>query len=52
MFFSVPDAIVMNVLKNRMSQLDCVSRGWVLHGYPRTREQAEQLSYAGYNPNR
>ena len=50
--FSVPDSIVLNVLKERLGQLDCVSRGWVLHGYPKTREQAEQLSYAGFVPNR
>ena len=48
----VPDSIVLNVLKERLSQLDCVSRGWVLHGYPRTREQAEQLTYQGFVPNR
>ncbi|XP_074646673.1 adenylate kinase 8-like isoform X2 [Tubulanus polymorphus] len=48
----VPDALVLNILKDRLSQLDCVTRGWVLHGYPRTREQAEQLTTAGFIPNR
>lgn len=48
----VPDAILLKLLKERMTQLDCVTRGWVLHGYPRTRGQAEQLADAGFQPNR
>lgn len=47
-----PDNIVMSILTARLSQLDCVSRGWVLHGYPRTREQAETLTKDGFVPNR
>ena len=49
---SVPDAIVLKVLVERLNQLDCVSRGYVLHGYPLTREQGEQLDGAGHRPNR
>ncbi|KAL5012337.1 hypothetical protein ScPMuIL_010888 [Solemya velum] len=48
----VPDNIVLNVMKKRLCQLDCVSRGWVLHGYPRTREQGEALTKEGFVPNR
>ncbi|WAR01696.1 KAD8-like protein [Mya arenaria] len=48
----VPDNIVMTILCNRLSQLDCVTRGWVLHGYPRSREQAETLTKDGFVPNR
>ncbi|KAK2170983.1 hypothetical protein NP493_1119g00051 [Ridgeia piscesae] len=48
----VPDAILMSILSDRLSQVDCVSRGWVLHGYPRSREQGEQLSFEGFIPNR
>ncbi|XP_041369348.1 adenylate kinase 8-like [Gigantopelta aegis] len=50
--FPIPDNIVMSILKERLSQLDCVTRGWVLHGYPRTRDQGEQLQRAGFTPNR
>ena len=50
--FAVPDNIVMTILAERLGQLDCVSRGWVLHGYPSTREQAETLSKEGFVPNR
>ena len=49
---AVPDGIVLNILKERLCQLDCQTRGWVLSGYPRTREQAEQLDKAGLAPNR
>jgi len=48
----MPDNIVLDILKERLCQLDCVTRGWVLSGYPRTREQAEQLDKAGLRPNR
>ena len=51
-FLAVPDGIVLNILKERLCQLDCQTRGWVLSGYPRTREQAEQLDKAGLAPNR
>jgi hypothetical protein len=50
--FAVPDALVLKVLVERLSQLDCVSRGYILHGYPLSREQAEQLAAAGHTPNR
>ena len=49
---TVPDAILLGMLNERLSQVDCVTRGWVLHGYPRSREQAEQLAFAGHVPNR
>ena len=51
-FITAPDNIVMSILSVRLSQLDCVSRGWVLHGFPRTREQAETLTKDGFVPNR
>lgn len=43
---------MLGVLKERLSKLDCVSRGWVLHGYPKTSEQADALESAGFSPNR
>ncbi|XP_066294250.1 adenylate kinase 8-like isoform X2 [Branchiostoma lanceolatum] len=48
----VPDNLVMKVLSDRLSRLDAVSRGWVMHGFPRTREQAESLKDANLDPNR
>lgn len=48
----VPDGIVLSILKERLCQLDCQTRGWVLTGYPRSQEQAEQLKKAGLTPTR
>lgn len=42
----------MPLVKERLSRLDCVSRGWVLHGFPRSRDQAEALDRNGFTPNR
>ncbi|XP_038046287.1 adenylate kinase 8-like [Patiria miniata] len=48
----VPDNLMIKILDERLAQLDCVTRGWVLRGFPRTREQAENLSKIGHEPNR
>ncbi|XP_078346811.1 adenylate kinase 8-like [Oculina patagonica] len=48
----VPDDLVLQLLQNRLAQLDAVTKGWVIHSFPKTREQAESLTRAGYEPNR
>lgn len=48
----IPDDMVMQVLRRRLEKLDCASRGWVLHGFPLNRDQAELLSSEGHKPNR
>ncbi|XP_077140754.1 adenylate kinase 8 isoform X1 [Ranitomeya variabilis] len=48
----VPDSLVLRILSDRLSRLDCATRGWVLHGFPRDAEQAALLTDAGYIPNR
>ncbi|CAH8573348.1 unnamed protein product [Dicrocoelium dendriticum] len=48
----VPDAIVAEAVKSRLTQSDCSMRGWVLLGYPRTKQQAELLDSDGLSPNR
>lgn len=48
----VPDDLVLQLLQSRLAQLDAVTKGWVIHGFPKTREQAETLTKAGYEPNR
>ena len=40
----VPDEIVIDILKKRISEPDCIERGFILDGYPRTVQQAEALS--------
>ncbi|XP_058861357.1 adenylate kinase 8-like isoform X1 [Acipenser ruthenus] len=48
----VPDSTVLKILTERLSRLDCTTRGWVVHGCPRNLEQAEKLNSAGFTPNR
>lgn len=43
----VPDDVVVSVLKERLADRDCFSRGVLLDGFPRTRAQAEALRNAG-----
>ncbi|XP_078406112.1 adenylate kinase 8 isoform X1 [Cetorhinus maximus] len=48
----VPDAMVMKCMSQRLSKLDCSTRGWVMHGFPQDVRQAEMLKDAGFIPNR
>jgi adenylate kinase len=48
----IPDDMVLSVVTRRLSCLDCTSRGWVLHGFPLTGNQADLLAQAGFRPNR
>ncbi|XP_043914567.1 adenylate kinase 8 isoform X2 [Protopterus annectens] len=48
----VPDNLVIKILKDGLSNFDCTTRGWVLHGFPRDVEQATELKDAGFVPNR
>uniref|UniRef100_A0A674K9B3 Adenylate kinase 8 n=1 Tax=Terrapene triunguis TaxID=2587831 RepID=A0A674K9B3_9SAUR len=36
----------------RLNRLDCMTDGWVLHGFPKDLDQAEQMERAGIIPNR
>uniref|UniRef100_A0A8C7QQQ9 Adenylate kinase 8 n=1 Tax=Oncorhynchus mykiss TaxID=8022 RepID=A0A8C7QQQ9_ONCMY len=48
----VPDSMVLQILTERLSRLDCTTRGWVLHGFPRDLEQAEKLQESNFIPSR
>ncbi|CAF2576932.1 unnamed protein product [Rotaria sp. Silwood2] len=49
----VPDSLLMQIIRDRLSQKDCVTKGWVMIGFPRTREQAESLARTpGLAPSR
>ena len=43
----VPDEIVAKLVEDRIKQPDCVEKGFVLRGYPRTKRQGELLDAAG-----
>jgi len=42
----------MKILEKRLNAPDCMTRGWVLRGFPRDIEQAERLQKACIIPNR
>lgn len=47
----VPDEVIIGVVKSRLAEPDCVSRGWLLDGFPRTEAQARALQAAGIVPD-
>ncbi|XP_041428055.1 adenylate kinase 8 isoform X2 [Xenopus laevis] len=46
----VPDELWAKLMRERLSQVDCIKRGWVLEGFPKTRDQALMLQMAGVCP--
>lgn len=47
----VPDSLIINVILERLQQKDCVSRGWLLDGFPRTASQAHAMLQLGIAPD-
>ncbi|XP_026199385.1 adenylate kinase 8 [Anabas testudineus] len=47
----VPDTLVLQVLEQRLSRMDCSCRGWVLHGFPCDLQQAQSLQMSQHQPN-
>jgi adenylate kinase len=43
----VPDETIIAVVLERLRQNDCIEKGWLLDGFPRTRAQADALEKAG-----
>merc|ERR1712071_392496 len=43
----VPDDVIIGVVKDRLNQADCQSKGWLLDGFPRTQAQADALLASG-----
>uniref|UniRef100_A0A4W6FMJ4 Adenylate kinase 8 n=1 Tax=Lates calcarifer TaxID=8187 RepID=A0A4W6FMJ4_LATCA len=48
----VPDSLVLQVLEQRLSRVDCSCRGWILHGFPQDLQQARSLQESQHQPNR
>lgn len=46
----VPDDLTIAIVQDRLSQPDCIERGWLLDGFPRTEGQARAfLVCIGYH---
>jgi len=43
----VPDEVIIGVVKDRIQQDDCKTKGWLLDGFPRSKIQAEALEEIG-----
>jgi len=43
----VPDSTIIGVVKDRLAEEDCQTKGWLLDGFPRTQAQAQALEDAG-----
>jgi adenylate kinase len=43
----VPDKLIIDIIIARLAEEDCVTKGWLLDGFPRTRAQADALAEAG-----
>ena len=46
----VPDALINQMVKERLSKEDVQKQGWLLDGFPRTRSQALSLQLSGIIP--
>ena len=47
-----PGDAMFDLVRNELDNLEYPSRGWILHGYPCDRTQAEYLHANNYEPNR
>ena len=47
----VPDAIILNLVFARLQESDVIEKGYVLNGFPRTREQALSMQKKGVIPD-
>ncbi|XP_014668298.1 PREDICTED: adenylate kinase 8-like, partial [Priapulus caudatus] len=46
----IPADIWVQVLRTRLQEFDCIKKGWILEGFPQTKQQARALQIAGISP--
>ncbi|KAJ3112707.1 Adenylate kinase 8 [Phlyctochytrium bullatum] len=51
-FIHVPDNVMVEMISRRLGKPDCLEHGWVLEGFPYSKNQAEDLKKNGVVPNR
>lgn len=49
---SIPCEVLGEAIASRLKEEDCLTRGWILDGYPLTQDDAQVLKDFGINPNR
>lgn len=49
---AVPSELLLEVLKEKLTMGDCVSKGWILEGFPSTKAEARSMLAAGLLPTR
>lgn len=49
-FQTLPTDLWVKIVEERMKLFDCVKKGWVMEGFPQTREQAQALQAIGIYP--
>ncbi|KAI9193068.1 adenylate kinase-domain-containing protein [Polychytrium aggregatum] len=47
-----PEDLIIELIIKRLKSSDCVDKGWILEGFPRTTAQAMELQSRGIMPNR
>lgn len=48
----LPDDLMVRCIAERLSRMDCQTKGWILHGFPKNYAQAESIGMLGHRPNR
>ena len=48
----ISDALLLEMLKEKLTSAECTTKGWVLEGYPTTGSQAKAMLAAGLLPTR
>lgn len=49
---ALPDDLVVRCVADRLSRMDCQTKGWVLYNFPKNYQQAEAINMLGHRPNR
>jgi adenylate kinase len=47
----VPDEVIIGVVREKLQSRECVEKGWLLDGFPRTQAQAQALASLGVTPD-
>jgi len=48
----LPDDLMVRCINERLARIDCQTKGWILHGFPKNSVQAESINMLGHRPNK